>query len=49
MCGLSENDLFVALLGRHTVHETDEKAFLLLIISVALQSNITEPSIHCNE
>ena len=26
-----------------------KKAFRLLIISVALQPNITEPSIHCNE
>lgn len=30
LCGLSVNDLFLVLLGRHTTHEADNKAFRIL-------------------
>lgn len=30
LCGLSVNDLFLVLLGRHTIHESDNKAFRIL-------------------
>ena len=30
LCGLSETDLFLVLLGRRTVYETDNKAFRML-------------------